>query len=268
MIVMTRILKSIRACQTHSIKGLLFIVGLVVPRLLACSSIVNQNSTMTRTELTQPDEKSKTFQELGFFGDIKKDQWDVFVLAVQHNINQSRKEQGNLSFSLYQPEDGKRRPIWFERFSDKAAHNYHKEQDYFKNAIAVIQKSLEGEPYAIELTEVDEVPAAVPLVTGKPEITRHVIALFEIKPEKRQPFIDAMVEVVSRSRQAQGNMDYNVYRYADNPNKFVLMEGWESQADHQRQMQKDYMKRLGAVTSGFFVANPADTRWSVNDISQ
>ncbi len=263
-----RILKSNPAFQTLSMGSLVLMIGLIVFQLLACSGIVNQNSRMTRTELIRANEKSKTFQELGFFGDIKKDQWNDFVLAVQQNITHSRKEPGNLSFSLYRPEDGKRQPIWFERFSDKAAHNHYKEQDYFKKAITVIQKSLVGTPRAIELSEVDEVPAAVPTLTDTLETTRHVIVLFDVKPEKRQSFIDAMAEVVSRSRQAQGNLEYNLYQYAADPDKFVRMEGWESLADYEAQWQTEYTKRLGAVTAGFFVADPMDTRWSLTDISQ
>lgn|GEM_PF-906781 len=256
------------ACGTHLIGKLMLVVALSVPLLLGCNRTINQNNNMTQRDSIPAATKSKTFQELGFFGPIKKDQWNDFIHAVQKNIVNSRNEPGNLSFSLFQPEDGKLQPIWFERFKDKEAHNVHKEQNYFKDAITVIQKSLEGEARSLELKELDEIPAAIPTLSDKPETTRHVIVLFDVRPEKRQFFIDAMSDVTLLSRQTHGNLEFNLYQYADDPNKFVLMEGWESVANHEAQLKRDHIKQLNAATEGFFVSNPMDTRWVVKDISQ
>lgn len=266
--IITQKLNNHATSETYLIGTLMFLVAFSIPLLLGCNGTVNQNSNMTKSDSIPTVGKSKTFQELGFFGPIKKDGWNDFLHAVQKNIVNSRNEPGNLSFSLFQPENGKLHPIWFERFKDKEAHNAHKEQNYFKDAITVIQKSLAGEARSVELKELDEIPAAIPTLSDKPETTRHVIVLFDVKSEKRESFIDAMSEVAPLSRQAQGNLEFNLYQYADDPNKFVLMEGWESVANHEAQLKLDHIKQLNAATEGLFVSSPMDTRWIVKDISQ
>ncbi|QNL51846.1 antibiotic biosynthesis monooxygenase [Olivibacter sp. SDN3] len=256
------------AFGAHLIGNLMFVVALGVLLLLGCNGTADQNNNMTKKDSIPAATKSKTFQELGFFGPIKKDKWNDFIQAVQNNIINSRRESGNMSFSLFQPENGKLQPIWFERFKDKEAHNSHKEQNYFKDAITVIQKSLEGEARSIELKELDEIPAAIPIFSDKPETTRYVIVLFEVRSEKRRSFINAMAKVAPLSRKTRGNLEFNLYQYADDPNKFVLMEGWESVANHETQLKLDHISQLNAATEGLFISNPMGTRWIVKDISR
>ena len=237
----------------------------VAPLLSACTP--SQSHHMEKDTIVNNTAKEETFQEIGFFGDVKQEQWADFVQAVQNNIKYSRREARNISFSLYQPEDGSLKPIWFERFKDKAGHNYHKEQYYFKNAIRVIQRSLKGEATSITLLLVDGLPATTPKAADHPNDARHVIVLFDVKPGKRTVFIDAMAAAAPLSRSAQGNLEFNLYAYADDPNKFVLVEGWQTVADHNVQLQQDHIKRLNSTTKDFFVSNPMDTRWIVRDIS-
>jgi len=108
------------ALQSASfLRRVLFITAFFAPSLYACAQSGQQPNQMNRTSPQSTDVKTETFQEIGFFGEVKKEQWNSFVQAVQNNINHSRKEQGNISFSLYQPEDGQREPIWFERYHNK-----------------------------------------------------------------------------------------------------------------------------------------------------
>ncbi|OOQ58399.1 putative quinol monooxygenase [Mucilaginibacter pedocola] len=236
--------------------------------LCSCDGLRTRYRPTNSTDTSVVADTPKTFQELGFFGDIKKWQWTDFVSAVQNNIRHSRKEQGNLSFSLYKPEEGKLQPIWFERYRDTVSHNDHKKQDYFKNAIKVIQQSLRGKPQSIGLKELSEIPARVPVLSEKPETTRYVIILFDVKPGKSEAFVSLMADLAKRSRQAHGNLEFNVYRYAEDANKFALVEGWQTVADHEAQMKRTYIEQLSAKTSSFFISDPMNTRWLVKDISQ
>ncbi|MBE9583282.1 antibiotic biosynthesis monooxygenase [Mucilaginibacter sp. JRF] len=211
---------------------------------------------------------NQTYLELGFFGDIKQEQWPEFVKAIQNNIRWSRKEEGNQAFSLYQPEDGKLQPIWFERYKDTATHNAHMKQGHFKNAMQVIKRSLKGEARSIYLKELNKIPAKIPLLSEKPKLTRHVVVLFDVKTEKRKAFIDLMSNVAKKSRKLPGNLEFNIYRYAEDANKFVLLEGWKTIADHEAQMKHPFIKQLGIAMKDFFVTSPMDTRWLVKDLSQ
>jgi quinol monooxygenase YgiN len=212
--------------------------------------------------------KVETFQEIGFFGEVKKDQWSSFVQAVQNNISHSRREKGNLSFSLYQPEDDRLSPIWFERFKSKEDHNYHKKQEYFKNAIAVIQQSLAGEVKSIRLDILDEIPAITPKTADNVGSSHHEVVLFDVRPEKRENFIRTMASVTLSCRNAVGNLEYNLYGYTGDPNRFVLIEGWQSQADYEAQLKQGPLKKLNVAFKDLFATSPMDTHWVVKDISQ
>lgn len=245
---------------------LLFIFLFIVPQLLSCSGTNHQTNTMQETELTTTAANPETFQELGFFGDIKKDKWNDFVQAVRNNISHSRKEQHNIAFNLYQPEDGKLQPIWFERFQNKAAHHYHKKQDYFRNAINVIQQSLAGEAKAITLRVLNELPATAPVIADRTEDSRFVIMLLDVKPEKKKEFIHTMTEAAPFYRQARGNLEFNLFAYSDDPNKFLLIEGWQNRADLEAHWQQPPIT-ISAL-EGLLVSNPKNMRWILKDISQ
>lgn len=228
----------------------------------------NDEETTKTDTVTVNEGNAETFQELGIIN-IKEGHWDKYLSAMQNNIANSRQEPENISFTLYQPEDGKQQALWFERFENKAAYVEHQEYDYLKTVIRVVDESAEGEVTAIALKEVADVPAAVVTpVPAKDQSKRNVIVLFDIKPEKRQGFIEAIAEVTPYARQAPGNLGFNIFQYADDPNKFVLVEGWESVAAHETHLEQDYSKKLDAAIEGAFVSNPMDSRWLARDISQ
>lgn len=249
-------------------RDLKFIVyGLIVSLTIGCNETVNQKSRSANVVSTPAPVKSLTFQEIGFFGRIKKEKWDDFLNAVQNNVAHTRKEKGNLSFSLFVPENGSLQPIWFERFIDKDAHNYHKNQSYFKDAITVIQKSLAETPNSIALKEIEEIPVELPIPSEKGE-TRHVINLFDIMPGKRQSFIKIVAELTKQSRPAQGNLEFNLYQFADDINKFVLIAGWQTTADYHSRLKIDHTRSFITDTEGFFVPGPMYRQWIVKDLSK
>lgn len=249
----------------HLLGNIMFVFSLSI-LLISCNWIVNYNKMPNN--LISSSVKSETFQELGFFGNIKQEKWNAFIGVVQSNIAHSRNEPGNLSFYLYQPENGKLQPIWFERFENKAAHHHHKKQDYFKNAIQIIGKSLSGEANSIELSEVEKIPAVVPRVTKNPADNSIVITLFDVKPERTRDFIDAFADATSYARCAKGNVEFNIYRYENNHNQFVLIENWESRTNQQQHQESDYSKKRQTSIRAICVSNPMEKRWLVKDISQ
>lgn len=237
-----------------------------VTMLLGCTN--SGNKTMTMKEDTSADSIAlETYQELGFFGKIKDDKWDDFVEAVRNNVTHSRREPGNLAFHLYESEDEPQKAFWFERFETKDDHNLHKEQDYFHNAIKVIQESLESEANSIYLKELKEMPIMKTVETESQEPTRNVFVLFDVKPEKREAFIQAMKAVTQPTRKAKGNLEFNLYEYTDEANHFALIEAWESKEDHLNHLKSDHSKKLEQSLENLFVSNPMDTRWIAKDIS-
>lgn len=245
--------------------------GLLFSFIAACGGNSGNNSNSgepAETDSVTVTESTETFQELGIIN-IKEGYWDSYLSTMQTNIANSRRETENISFTLYQPEDGKQQALWFERFENKAAHNKHLEYDYLKAVIEVVEEVADGEITAIALKEVAEVPATVVTpVPTKDQSKRNVIVLFDVKQEKRQTFIEVIAEVTPHARQAPGNLGFNIFQYANDPNKFVLVEGWESVAAHEAHLGQEYSQKLDAAIADAFISNPMDTRWLAKDISE
>jgi quinol monooxygenase YgiN len=233
-------------------KGLvnrLYIMGIAF-FTVACSK---NKQTVETAETVKADTVTQTYVELGFLGPVKQEKWADLVQAVKNNIAHSRREPGNLSFSLYLPENDTLQPIWFERFKTDEAHTFHMQQDYFKNAIMVIQQSLAGKALSIALKDLGEVPAMIPKSTTTK--TTHSITLYDIKPSNRRQFITTMAGVAAKQRAVAGNVEYNLYQYKNEPDKFVLIEGWQN---NPRNVQEP-----GA---GYFAGKPI--RYVVKDVSE
>ena len=141
--------------KVAQLSTLLLLSGLAVFSLLSFGRLSEKSNRMIIKSPLVENSDSETFQELGFFGPVKKDKWGEFLWSVQTNIINSRDEPGNITFALYQLETGELQPIWFERFKNKKAHAFHKEQSYFKAAIQVIQQSLENDARSIELKTIN-----------------------------------------------------------------------------------------------------------------
>jgi quinol monooxygenase YgiN len=235
---------------------------------LSCNLQTKPGGNIAETSVTADSSRTQTFQELGFFGDIKRDKWDSFLVAVQHNIVNSRKEPGNLSFSLYLPENGMPQPIWFERFKTKADHDEHKKQQYFKDAIRIIGQSLESEAHAITLKEITGIPARVPASTEEPRTARYGIRLFAVRPETRQEVLDALATLTRASMQSPGNLECNSYEYADSSNRFVLIDGWKNANNQEANEKQEDIKRARATIESALLSTAINTRLLTKDISQ
>lgn len=226
----------IKKYKRKRLANYLWLMGVVL-LTLAC----NKGSTQT-TEIAKSakiDSITETYVELGFFGPVKPDRWTDLVQAVQNNIAKSRKEPGNLSFSLYVPEYDTLQPIWFERFKSKEAHSFHMQQDYFKKAIAVIKQSLAGEALSITLNEIKEIPAIIPVNVNA--ASSHSFTFYDVKPGKRHQFITAMADIAVKYRAVTNNVEYNLYQYKNEPDKFVIIEGWKNKRLNVQQPDASFL---------------------------
>ncbi len=241
--------------------------GVMLILLAGCNETTKKTNRGESTADTVATNAAITTDEPAFqhlvTANIKSEKWDEYVSAMHHNIANSRQEPGNIIFTLYQPEDGSHKVAFMERFKNKAAFEEHMKANYLpKKATA---ESLIGKMERTELNEVTEVPAVEP--TDDRLTPRNSIVFFDVKPEKRQDFIDAIAELTPHARQANGNVRFNIFQQVADENKFVLIESWESVADHETHLEQDHSKKFDQDTEGIFVSNPMDTRWLAKDIS-
>lgn len=249
-------------------------LALSVLTCLSCSLSCSQTSSQkhaeeSAAEATTQDTSAyvETYQHIAM-ATIKDEKWDDYLSVMQRNIASSRQETGNVLFTLFQPEDGTHQVAWVERFKNKPAFEEHLKSELLPLVEKTLADAKAGEIVMHELKEIPEVPAVEPVNADDISSPRNVIVFFDVKPEKRQTFIDAIAEVTPHARQAKGNARFNLFQYQANENKFVLVESWESIAHHEFHLAQDYSKKLDATIDGIFVSNPADARWLAQDISK
>lgn len=239
--------------------------------LAACGSSSDKNEAKQK-ESTHPSSLSEavvapkltTYQHIAL-ANIKDDMWEEYIAAMHNNIANSRKESGNIIFTLFQPEDGMHQVAFMERFQDTIAFNQHLKADYLPEVVT--QKSLIGEMEIQVLKELNEIPAIEPENADEVLTPRNVIVFFEVKPEHRSTFIKAIAEVTPHARAAEGNVRFNIFQLTDDENKFVLLESWESIANHEGHLAQDYSKQFDIAVDGVFVTNPMESRMLTKDIS-
>lgn len=207
-----------------------------------------------------------TVEQLGIIK-TKPGTWNTYLPIMLHNVKSSRNEKGNISFTLYQPEDGAEVGIWLERWNNQAALENHFTYDYLKAVRKTVPEVKAGDVTQIFLKEVAGIPAEKVQLNGAAPL-RNVIVIFEPKPEKRDAFLKAIAEVTPHARKAPGNYGFNIYEDVSNPDRFVLVEGWKDAAAHEAHMAQAYSKDFDKATAGIFKVDPMSERWLAKDISE
>jgi len=78
---------------------------------------------------------------------IKKEAVDSFVQFAQKIVEETRKETGCISYSLYKNTFGQEAEfIFYEEYKDQAAVDYHNKSEYLKQFFSQITPLLAGKP--------------------------------------------------------------------------------------------------------------------------
>ncbi|TZF83559.1 hypothetical protein FW774_08720 [Pedobacter sp. BS3] len=237
--------------------------------LTSCTGNTNKKEKFTETIASDTTSIVDTvgYQHI-MFVKVKPEKWDTLMKAMYNNVVQTRKEPGSVLFTFFQPEDGRYEVALLERFKNRAVFEDHLKKPYLPHQVWKEAKEANDPMEMKELKELAEVPAVEPENADEIYSPRNVLVTFDVKPEKRQVFLDAIAAVTPRARQAKGNTRFNVFQYVENANKFLLVESWESVPDHEAHLAQDYSKKFDAAIKGIFVSNPVDTRWLAKDISK
>ncbi len=71
-----------------------------------------------------------------------------------------------------------------------------------------------------------------------------VVALIKLKPGAEETALAALRPVIDQTHQESGCVKYALHRSTVDPQQFVLVELWASQADLDAHFQKPYMGEL------------------------
>ncbi len=251
------------------------IVSFAVLSLLAMSACGNQQNkkktnlkeNTENTTKSNPNVSSSetTYQHIAL-AEIKDDKWDKYVDAMHNNIAHTHQEPGNILFTLFQPEDGSHQVVFMERYKNRAAFEKHLKAEYLPEAVN--NEAVIGKMEIDELKEIPEIPPVEPQNSDDIVTPRNVIVFFNIKPKKRETFIKAIAELTPHARLAKGNVRFNIFQQVDDENKFVVLESWDSIANHKTHLAQDYSQKFNKAVEGCFVTDPMLSRFLAKDISK
>lgn len=93
--------------------------------------------------------------------------------------------------------------------------------------------------------------------SNQPSVPVLVASRFEIKPEKREVFLDVATKALESSRSEPGNISYGFYEDPNVRNSFIYFEEWKSREALAQHLKQPYAK---AVVDNFpdFVKGTVD----------
>lgn len=78
---------------------------------------------------------------------------------------------------------------------------------------------------------------------------------YKAKPGKREEFYKAVAQsgVAEASRNEAGNLKYDYFRAADDPDLLLLIEHWKDQDAFDFHVQQPHFKELGSIKETYVV---------------
>jgi quinol monooxygenase YgiN len=177
---------------------------------------------------------------------VSEKSYETILQILLEDAVQSRREEGILSWDLFQPEDGKKDLLAMERYKNRATFDQHIEKPYVKVFIETIPTAVrEGEEQAAIFMK-DLLPATSKPIPS-PQTTKNIIMVLPLQQESAEPVIKALLDVAKAARRENGNLVYNVSQEIEAPHRLVVFQRWTtSQAyeAHRRQARVVALDKL------------------------
>jgi len=202
-----------------------------------------------------------------FYGliSVKPEAMDRFLSVMRANARASREEVGNVSFDVYRGEDGGTELLLMERWADESAVEAHGRTPHLQAVVGRVEGDLNGAPQELHLVRLSPMAPDKPI--ADPTATRNVAVTLHAKPEKREAFQQALLDVVEPSRAAPGNLAFDVYRHQDDENTFFIMERWTNAAAHEAHLAQPYNEPLNAILEGTLAQPLGKGRRLLSDVA-
>lgn len=198
---------------------------------------------------------------------VREAAYDSYLALMRINIEQSRKEDGNISFTLF-GKDGDYTVYLLERFKNKADWEEHKKSVHGRSTDAISPAATMHLSEETILKEIPEIPAADTEILSPEENTQNIITWFTVQPTATTAFIEAMSKAIPKARDTEGNLGYNIYQNAEDPNKFIVIERWRNPEVYQNYLQSEYSKKLNQDVEGLLNKEAKLKREVLKNISE
>lgn len=161
-----------------------------------------------------------------------------------HNVRESRKEPGNISFDAFFIDESPKTILLFESWRNDAALEAHNETMHLQGVRAAFGAGDLTPPGAsrtlVKMRGVAARPAYTRPNIPDPAATRNIFVHFHVLPDRRDEFIATFAAMIPQARKAPGNYIYELHQSIADPNEFVLFERWASVATHEAHLAQPY----------------------------
>ena len=90
-----------------------------------------------------------------------------------------------------------------------------------------------------------------------------IIATATAKPGKEKELEIALTDAADPTRVQPGSVEFSLFRDKNNPNVIVGLERWSSEADHNKHLQGDHMKKLFGALADVLAAPPVIATYNI-----
>jgi quinol monooxygenase YgiN len=178
---------------------------------------------------------------------VKPEQKEAFKAILLQDKQESLKEPGNISFTIFQHRDKPDTFYLLERWASQQVLDVHFKKPYTQQAFELAKTALLTPMEMLKLNDIDPLPKAqikMPLATDSPV---DLICIFKIKPGMSPLFIDQFRKSIANSRPEPGNISFFFHTVPGDTTTYVLAERWRSETALQSHFQEPYTKELFAM---------------------
>lgn len=198
---------------------------------------------------------------------VKPAQLTSFETALRSNAKAARRAPGNLSFTVFQSLADPDTLYVLEQWKDQQAYQVHMAQPALLAMHAAAKADLDGTIGHMRIVPATPDTGLQPKHVAHASRTSNVLVFLSVKPAESARFHSDVAQVTPTFRAAPGNLAFDIYQNADDPNQMVQLERWTSDATHDANLKRPVIQ---TIRSGYAVtlAKPMlDGRVLLKDIT-
>lgn len=164
---------------------------------------------------------------------VKPEASEYFKTVLSENKTGAAKESGSVEMRIFADRKNLNLFFSYERFTDEAALNAHKEQSYTQKLIGLFDTALASPPECLNLADTVPAPVAVSeQQQPKQEDDVFVIFfIFKFKNGYRDKLLARFKEHITLTRQEEGNLLFDLYTIDGQDDTLAVYEHWRKESD-------------------------------------
>ncbi len=192
-----------------------------------------------------------------------------FLKVMRENVAHARTEPGNLAFDIFQTRDDATTLYVLEQWQDPKFAKAHLTQPTLLAMHKAAKEDLTGtiSPmvlHGLSPTTGDRKEKPI----GDAAATQNVLVYLSLKPNERQTMIDGFTKTVPTFRAAPGNIAFDVFQDAADPDTMVQLERWTNADSHNANLKRPVIGEIRGVFAQTLAKPLMSHRALLKDVSE